>query len=94
MKDHDWFSLYATKNRVHGELLANDKPTVVNDCVPLHDEFIILVSCVLVAKLKAFQVFSDVQDHIPHQYSKEMSEKSHIVCIISYFIAIFMIIKI
>ena len=107
VKDHHWFSLYAIKNRVHGEQLANDKPTAdistlplttwlpsVNDCVLFHDEFIILVSRVLVAKLKAFQVFSDVvQDHIPHQYSKEMSEKSHIVCI-SCFITIFMIINI
>ena len=58
----------------------------VNDCILLHDEFIILVSHVLVAKLKVFQVFSDViRDHIPHQYSKEMSEKSHIV---SSFLAI------
>ena len=93
VKDHHWFTLYAVKNRVHGEQLPNDKPLAdisklslttwlpsVNDCVLLHDEFIILVSRVLVAKLKAFQVFGDViQDHIPHQYSKEMSEKSHIV---------------
>lgn len=99
VKDHHWFTLYAIKNRVHGEQLANDKPTAdistlplttwlpsVNDCVLLRDEFIILVSRVFVAKLKAFKVFSDVvQDHIPHQYSKEMSEKSHIVRI-SYLI--------
>ena len=102
VKDHHWFSLYAIKNRVHGEQLANDKPTADISTLPLttwlpsvlHDEFIILVSRVLVAKLKAFQVFSDVvQDHIPHQYSKEMSEKSQIVCI-SCFIVIFMSIKI
>ena len=68
VKDHHWFSLYAIKNRVHGEQLANDKPTAdistlplttwlpsVNDCVLLHDEFIILVSCVLVAKLMLAQ---------------------------------------
>ena len=93
LKEHHWFNLYAVKNRIHGEHLANDKvsadvstlplatwlPTV-DDCVRLRDEFIVLVSRIFVAKFKAFSVFSDVvQDHIPHQYSKEMSEKSHIV---------------
>ena len=91
VKEHHWFTLYAVKNRVHGEQLANDKPTAnistlplttwlpsVNDCVLLRDELIVLVSRVLVAKMKVFHAFSDVvQDHIPHQYSKEMSEKSY-----------------
>ena len=84
--------MYAVKNRVHGEQLANDKPTAnvstlplttwlpsVNDRVLLRDELIVLVSHVLVAKMKVFHACSDVQDHIPRQYSKEMSEKSYIV---------------
>ena len=104
VKEHHWFTLYAVKNRVHGEQLANDKPTAnvstlplttwlpsVNDCVLLRDELIVLVSRVLIAKMKVFHAFSDVvQDHIPHQYSKEMSEKSYIVHISNLIIICFL----
>ena len=93
LKEHHWFNLYAIKNRIHREHLANDKASAdvstlslttwlpsIDDCVCLRDQFIVLVSRIFVAKFKAFSVCSDVvQDHIPHQYSKEMSEKSHIV---------------
>ena len=92
-QDHHWFTLYAIKNRVNGEHLANDQPIAdisnlplmtwlpsVCDCVRLRKEFIILVSRILVAKLKVFTVFGDVvSEHIDHQYSNEMAEKSHIV---------------
>ena len=89
------------KNRVHGERLLNTEATAdvskmslttwlpsVDDCILLRKEFITLVARVFVSKLKAFEDFYDVVEaHIPHQYSKAMSEKSHIVSeLISSFI--------
>ena len=75
---------------MNGEHLANDQPIAdisnlplttwlpsVYDCVRLRKEFIILVSRILVAKLKVFKYFGDVvSEHID---SNEMAEKSHIV---------------
>ena len=54
----------------------------VHECVLLHKEFIILVShtCILVDKLNAFHVLEDaIEEHIHHQYSHEMAQKSDIV---------------
>ena len=48
----------------------------MSDCVALRDEFIILVSRVLVKHFTAFAFLKDVVvDHIPHQYSTEMKKK-------------------
>lgn len=95
-KDHHWFSLYAVKNRVHGEHLSNDQSAAdvstlplttwlpsVTDCIHLREEFIVLVSRVLTDKLPAFKVFAEaVEVHISHQYQDQMAEKSEIVSIL------------
>ena len=88
--DHHYFTLFAVKNRVHGEHLSSEQASAdvaklplstwipsVNDCVLLRKEFIVLTARIVVSKLKAFEEFADfIPEHIPHQYTKEMSEKS------------------
>ena len=92
-KTHHWFSLYAVKDRVSGNHLQNDHALAdvsklplstwlpsMSDCVTLRDEFITLVSRVLVKNFTAFAFLRDaVVDHIPHEYSAQMKQKSEIV---------------
>ena len=92
-KDHHYFTLFGVQNRVHGEELSSEQAYAdvaklllstwipsVNDCVLLRKEFTELTARILVSKLKAFEEFAAfIPEHIPHQYTKEMSENSHIV---------------
>ena len=52
---------------------AESNLSVESDCV-------VLVSRIVVKLLSAFRMFRDeVVHHIPHKYSKEMTEKSEVV---------------
>ena len=92
-QDHHWFHLYAIKDRVLGLHLRDDQPMAevsklplatflpnVADCSALHHEFTILVSRVLIKHLECFKRLEQVTpDHIPHQYSHVMANKSETV---------------
>ena len=53
-------------------------------------QMVVLVSRVVTKYLKAFSSMKDVVEyHIPHQYLKEMEEKSNSVCIFSFVPPIF-----
>lgn len=92
-KSHHWFSLYAVKDRVSGNHLPDERPLAdvsklplstwlpsISDCISLREEFIILVSRVLVKNFSAFDFLkNEVIDHIPHVYSAVMKKKSEIV---------------
>ena len=94
-KSHHWFSLYTVKDRVSGNHLPDELPLAdvselplstwlpsISDCVTLRDEFIILVSRVLVRNFTAFDFLkNEVVEHIPHAYSAAMKKKSEIVSI-------------
>ena len=46
----------------------------------VENDFVVLVSRMVVKFLPAFQMFRDVVvHHIPHKYSSEMAEKSEVV---------------
>ena len=85
--------MYAVKDHVQ-RLLLSDKPTTasvatlplatflpnVEDCVALREEFITLVAQVLMKYLPWFKCFKPVvPEHIPHEYTKVISQKSDIV---------------
>ena len=49
-------------------------------CRQLRDDFIVLISRVLVQRIPVFYIFKDiVPSHIPHKYSREMLQASEIV---------------
>lgn len=92
-QDHHWFHMYAIKDRVHGLHLPDDKPIAmvsslplatflpnVEDCNALHQEFAILVARVLIKHLPCFHGLRQVTpEHIPHEYSQVMADKSETV---------------
>ena len=87
--------MYAVRHRVNGDHLADDEPraTVEHlplstwmpseaDCADLREDFIILTTRILIKYLPQFEWLSCVvPEAIPHQYAKEMAEKSEIVSI-------------
>ena len=88
-------SVSTLKDRVSGNHLPDELPLAdvselplstwlpsISDCVALRDEFIILVSRVLVRNFTAFDFFkNEIVEHIPHAYSAAMKKKSEIVSI-------------
>lgn len=93
--DHHWFNMYAVKDRVQGLHLPDERPTAsiatlplatflpnVQDCVALREEFILLFARVLIRYLPWFKCLkSVVPNHMPHEYSTAMAEKSEIVSV-------------
>lgn len=93
--DHHWFNMYAVKDRVQGLHLSDAQPTAsiatlplatflpsVKDCVALREEFILLFARVLIRYLPWFRCLKPVvPDHMPHEYSTVMAEKSEIVSV-------------
>ena len=65
------------------------------DCARPREEYIVLTARIIVSKLPQFEQLScAVQEAIPHQYSKEMEEKSVMVsmhCSISLALYVFTI---
>lgn len=94
-KSIHWTQQYAVRDRVSEPHLDNSKPKKplneiqLSDLLPVKDvqdtfkrNCAVLVSRVVSKHLKPFQHFQDVVErHIPHQYSKEMNEKSDIVSV-------------
>ena len=92
-KDHHWFQLFATRDRVSGEKLANDAPIAdvatlplqtylpsVEECSQLQEEFGVLIARVIVQKMTYFsELKSVVPSHIQHKYADTMKMKSEIV---------------
>ena len=85
-----WFNINAVLNRVNNNQLNNNKPIMsvlemqnsqflpsAQDNVNILQDFIPLVSCVLVTNISALQQFKkSVVWHIPHKYTNEMKQKS------------------
>ena len=92
----NYFNSYAVKDRINLSGYCNLKPfipTNVNfdDILPsrtMHPEliknFTVLISRILVDNLPVFKYYFEdvVIRHISHQYSKQMSQKSEVVCLI------------
>ena len=88
-KSLHWVSLFAVKNQVSGNHLPDERPFAdvskvplstwlpsVSDCVTPREEFIVLVSRVLVKNLTAFGFLRDqVVEHIPHIYILRHNEE-------------------
>lgn len=93
-QDHHWFNIYAVQDCVLGLHLPDDQSTAsiatlpvaaflpnVEDCVALRKEFIILTARVLIRYIPWFEFLkSAVPEHITHQYTQAMAQKSEIVC--------------
>ena len=89
------FHMYATKDRVDASTLPDDKPVQdleaipistfmpsIGDSIVLRENYVTLVSRVLVKHLKYFSSFIKcVPEHIKHEHSAEMAKKSEIVSI-------------
>ena len=89
------FHMYATKDRVDVSEVPNEKPvgnlettpisTVVpsiGDSIVLRENYVTLVSRVLVKHLNYFSPFANcVPEHIQHEHSAEMANKSEIVSV-------------
>ena len=89
-RDVHWVNHQMFLNRVSGNLLPNEAPqqdlqTVPNvtflpnasDQLRQRFNYIVLVSRMLVEYFDAFQPLKDAcMQHMPHKYSKEMSQKS------------------
>lgn len=89
------FHMYATKDRIDASRLPDEKPVgdlettpistfvpSVGDNIVLRENYVTLVSRVLVKHLKYFYPFADcVPEHIQHEHSAEMARKSEIVSI-------------
>ena len=92
----NYFNSYAVKDRINLSSYSNFKPfipTNVNfdEALPsrtMHPElfknFTVLISRILVDNLPVFKFYFEdaVVRHISHQYSKQMSQKSEVVCLI------------
>ena len=93
-KSLHYFHSYAVKDRTNFSACSNEASVIdikslplnlflpsLNDCKKLRDNYIILVSRVLVNHLNFLSSLKDcVPQHIEHIYSREMAEKSDIVC--------------
>lgn len=91
--DKHYLSMMATENRVAGHNLSNDPPlNGIHEmdngkCVPSQADhrqqrsnYLILVERLLVKNIPYLEFLADVvTQHIPHKYSKEMSQKSDTV---------------
>lgn len=91
-RDIHWVNHQMFFNRVSGNSLSKQAPQAplflqtvsnmtflpsANDQLKQRSNYIVLISRMLVEYFNAFQPFKDVCiQHIPHKYSKEMSEKS------------------
>ena len=90
-----YFHSYAVRDRVDCSRLSDDPNTSPNtaeeviatvlpsdkDDAIVHDDFAILVARILCKHMSFFkETYADVVDwHIPHKFSKEMSQKSEVV---------------
>ena len=89
------FHMYVTKDHVDASRVPNDKPVgnlettpistfvpSISDNIVLLENYITLVSRVLVKHLKYFSPFADcAPEHIQHEHSAEMANKSEIVSV-------------
>ena len=96
-KSLHYFNVYAVKDRVNLSSLSDQKPTSVppiSEAIPrlfptakdhtaLQQNFVIHIARILADYIPFFSFgFADVVDkHIKHEYSKEMAQKSQVVCI-------------
>ena len=92
-KSHHWFNLLVVFSRVSSSHLQNNAPIRSlttypvtsyllneNEMEDILNDFAILSSRVLCEHLKFLSRFKDVLvKHIPHEYSKEMSDKSQVL---------------
>jgi len=99
-RDHHWFHLYAVRDRISGLDLPNDASIAniatvplqtflpsLTECLHLREEFVVLVSQVLVSRMAYFEPLkSVVSEHIRHKHHSEVKTKSEIVsvCIVQY----------
>lgn len=97
-KDHHWFHLFATRDRITGISLSDDAPTAdiatlplqtfmpsVEECHQLREEFGVLISRVLVEKMAYFSPLKPVVPaHILHKHSDVAKNKSEFVSIKHY----------
>lgn len=98
-----WFNLLAYDNRVVDWNLSDEEPIrhimdlpnssflpSQEDHAKLKKDFVLLVLRILVKNCKYFSQFAHlVPAHIPHQYSKEMSQESQIVGFSLVFVIIY-----
>lgn len=89
--DYHWVNHKIVVNRVSGNMLNQSPMNVLNmpnikllpsvkDQAKQRQNYIVLVSRVLVQHLESFEIFKDVYiQHIPHKYSKEAAKKSESV---------------
>lgn len=92
-RDHRWFHLYAVRDRISGLDQSNDAPIAniatvpvqtllpsLAECLQLREEFAVLVSRVLVARMAYLEPLkSVVSEHIRHKHYSEVKAKSEIV---------------
>lgn len=92
-KDHQWFQMYAVRDRVTGKDLPNNAPISDVAKIPLHTslpsveecdhiraEFEILIARVISEKMEYFHPLKPVvPQHMKHKYSDSMRLKSEIV---------------
>ena len=89
--DYHWVNHKVVLNRVSGNMLNSSPTNVLNipnikllpsvqDQTRQRQNYIVLVSRILVKYLESFGMFDDVCiQHIPHKYSKEAAKKSETV---------------
>ena len=89
--DYHWVNHKVVQNRVSGNMLNSSPTNVLNipnikllpsvqDQTTQRQNYIVLVSRILVKYLESFGMFDDVCiQHIPHKYSKEAAKKSETV---------------
>lgn len=94
-RDHHWFHLYAVRDRISGLDQSNDAPIAniatvplqtflpsLAECLQLREEFAVLVSWVLVARMAYLEPLkSVVSEHIRHKHYSEVKAKSEIVSV-------------
>lgn len=88
-----YFHSYAVRDRIDFSMFSEVAPQVdlkatdfesflptASDSAKLKDNFGVLIARILVKYIPAYTTFSDIiPQHIPHQYSSEMSRKSEVV---------------
>lgn len=92
-REHHWFQLYAARNRITKDDLADEEPKASikdlplstwlpssQDRASLRKDFIVLIGRVLIKYFPEFACWKDViPDHIEHEHFTETKEKSELV---------------
>ena len=92
-KSLHYFHAYAVKDRVVANGMDNKEPQKSIDEIEMREflptpevqeaiasDLTSIIPRVILKYLKPYSKFKGASNHIPHQYSREMQEKSEVVC--------------